>query len=200
MTAYHDFVTTQFTEYRCGGNVRFTAFPTFSGQSTATRARTSQSSSIIIVPGDDDSDSLEEEGGGGGGGGAEMASTNGVEEGEDEPEIDDGNKDEPEINNDNKGAIVGGVVGGLSVLAFLILGLIALLLRHRRLKSLQMLEDPAAGQRGLKSDVSGSSRHNQVAMHWHGRRIYKGFDRSRGGSESSHKAILKDSQEISEAP
>ena len=187
MTAYHDYITTQFTEYRCGGNVRFTAFPTFSGQSTATLARTSQSSSIIIVPGDNsDADAENPDGGLG----AEVASVDGA----------GSSKDDPESDDSGKAAIVGGVVGGLGVVAFLILGLITLLLRHRRLKSHHMLEAPTTGQRELKMNDSNNSLHNQIAMHWHGRRINRGADRSRGYSGSSGRAILKNSQEINEAP
>ena len=192
MTAYHDYITTQFTEYRCGGNTRFTAFPTFSGQSTATLARTSQSSPVIIVPGDEDeaiSEDFE---------GAEAASPDNADSVEDAEDAED----ERESDDSAQATLVGGVVGGLSVFAFLVLGLIALLLRHRRLKARQMFGDPAAGQRGMKFDGSDASLHNQIATHWHGRRVHmRSSDRSRNGSESSNKfPMMKDSREISEAP
>ena len=181
MTAYHDYITTQYTEYRCGGNVRFTAFPTFSGQSTATQARTSQGSITAFASGEEDNDNLE---------------------GEDGAQVDDaageeGSGDDSGSKDDGKAATVGGIVGGLGVFAFLVLGITALFLRHRRLNRLGIESFGAAGQREMKFSGSKSNLHSQIATHWYGRRLHAGHDRSRNGS---HECSMKDSREINEAP
>ena len=181
MTAYHDYITTQYTEFRCGGNVRFTAFPTFSGQSTATRARTSQGSTTAFVLGEEE---------------------NGSPEGDDGAQVDDaadeeGSGDDSGSDDGGRAATVGGVVGGLGVFAFLILGITALLLRHRRLKHPETRNSDAAGQRGMNFAGSKSNLHGQIATHWYGRRLHAGHDRFRSGSNA---CSMKDSREINEAP
>lgn len=184
MTAYHDYLTTQYTEYRCGGNTRFTAFPTFSGQSTATRAPITQGLNTGSASGENGNDNLEE---GDGVPVDDVDDANGQEGSGDDSGSDDG----------GRAATVGGVVGGLGVLAILILGIAGLLLRHRRLTRHDIQSFDAAGQREMKFAGPRGNLQSQIATHWYGRRLHASADWLRKGSNA---CSMKDSQEINEAP